>query len=358
MTLLIPDAFHEANLPLATIYRHPDLQVRMLQPFGNVHVQQDVVSNYRQLIEEDNDLGSLSIVEEVGNDEQLTGRMLLADGYHRFEAMKQLGHESAPCKIYRGSWFTAILLAARENGGRGLQFSLSDRKKVAEQILIGLAKQGVRWSDREIANWAGLDRATVAKVREELQQRRDVGIPDEIEVHGSDGRVYTITPPTPRPRWNPYQEYQFDELLDNLPNADKYTPPPEPRKPSRGDWRKTNPDYPQLQKQPSRKAGDGGGAKPWTPSKDFGRIEYPANSKGAASGAWQPVQRVARTISYDLTYRRASEQGVEEAEATEKTIRLLPRDVLAQVLWDSGIMDVLEQLPAELLDKVLRDLRL
>src|SRR5689334_74414 len=153
MTLLIPDEFYEANLPLATIYRHPDLQVRAFQTFGSTHVHQDVVSNYRQLLEEDADLGSFSIVEEVDNDGQLTGRMLLADGYHRYEALKQLGREVAPCKVYRGNWFTATLLAARENGGRGLQFSLSDRKKVAEQILIGLAKQGVRWSDREIAGW-------------------------------------------------------------------------------------------------------------------------------------------------------------------------------------------------------------
>ena len=67
---------------------------------------------------------------------------------------------------------------------------------------------------------------------------------------------------------------------------------------------------------------------------------------------------MARAISYDLTYRRTGEQEVEEAFATEKTMRLLPRDVLGQLLRDSGVMDVLEQLPAELLDKVLRDLRL
>src|SRR5689334_446912 len=100
MALLIPDEFYEVNLPLATIYRHPDLQVRAFPPFGNVHVQQDVVNNYRQLLEEDADLGSLSIVEEVNDDGQPTGRLLLADGYHRYQALQQLGREFAPCKVY------------------------------------------------------------------------------------------------------------------------------------------------------------------------------------------------------------------------------------------------------------------
>jgi hypothetical protein len=362
MTVRIPEEFYEASVALDAIDRHRDLQVRVLQPFGTLHVRQDIADDYRTLYEEGKDLGRLSIVEEVDGEGEPTGRMLLADGHHRYEALKMLGREFAPCKVYKGDRFTAILLAARENGGRGLQFSLTDRKKVAEQLLTGLARRNVTWSDREIADWAGLDRATVSKVRDELKNRRGLAIPDDIEVHTSDGRVYTIKPAAPRPRWDPNQGYQHDELLDELPGANEYIPPPPPRKPARGSWHRprpaSSPDYPDVHKQLSPETEDGRGSKPWTPSKDFGRIEHPTGSWVASTGEWQPVRRVARTISYELTYRRAGEQGMEQAVASEQTMRLLPRDVLAQLLHDAGVMDVLEQLPQELRDKLLRDLRL
>lgn len=195
MELLIPGEFYEASVELSAIFCHRDLQVRALALVDDQYVRKDIVRDYRTLYDEDKDLGRLTLVEEVDQSGEATGRFLLADGNHRFEALKQLGREVAPCTIYRGDKLTAILLAARENGGRGLQFSLNDRKKVAEKLLLGLAKRGVTWSDREIGDWAGLSRATVSDVRAELKNRRDVDIPDEIEVHTKDGRVYIIRPP-------------------------------------------------------------------------------------------------------------------------------------------------------------------
>jgi ParB-like chromosome segregation protein Spo0J len=66
-------------------------------------------------------MNPLKVVEEIDDDAQPTGRFLLADGYHRYQAHQQLGHKTVCCRIREGDELTALLLAARENGGRGWQ---------------------------------------------------------------------------------------------------------------------------------------------------------------------------------------------------------------------------------------------
>jgi hypothetical protein len=218
MSLYIPENFYEATLPLSALYRDPALQVRTLAPFGKLQIRPEIITHYRELYEDGKDLGPLAVVEEIDETGAPTNRLLLADGHHRFEALKQLGRATVPCKVYRGDEFTAVLLAARENGGRGLSFDPYNRKHVVRRLLITLAEQGTTWSNQEIADHVGVDYATVRTVRADLKKSRGWDILDAFDEPTLARRTL---PPDERPRWNPNQGYIQDPLLDNLPGADE-----------------------------------------------------------------------------------------------------------------------------------------
>ena len=224
MSLYVPEKFYRATIPLALLYRHPDLQVRAVARFGELQIRPDIVENYRKLYEQGRDLGPLVVVREINEDGTVTGRFLLADGYHRFEALKQLNRTSVRCHVYRGDDFTAVLLAARENGRRGLPFGPNDTKQAISALLLALAKEETTWSNQEIADRIGTDGATVRAVRAKL--KKWYAIPD-----GVDDADFPL--PEESRRWDRNQGYIPDPLFDNMPNADEYIPPPAPRQQGR-----------------------------------------------------------------------------------------------------------------------------
>jgi hypothetical protein len=220
MPLYLPERFYKATVPLSLIYRHPDLQVRAVARFGELQILPDIVETYKKLYEQGKDLGPLAVVREIKEDGTPTGRFLLADGNHRFAALKQLNRTEVLCRVYKGDDFTAVLLAARENGRRGLQFGSYDTKEAISVLLLALADQGTTWSNQELADRVGTDGATVRAVRAEL--KKWYAIPDGVDDH-------KFLLPEERPRWNRNQGYIADQLFDDLPGADQYVPPPAPR---------------------------------------------------------------------------------------------------------------------------------
>jgi hypothetical protein len=154
-----------------------------------------------------------------------TGRLLIADGFLRAEALRQLGRVEAVCTIYTGDSLTANLIAARENGGRGLQFELFERKQTARALLIHVAEQEVAWSIQEIADVTGLDRATVRELSQELKHRRGLAIADAVDEHTCDGPASTDLADE-RPHYSANGRYIPDPLFDNMPDADTVVSPP------------------------------------------------------------------------------------------------------------------------------------
>ncbi len=116
------------------------------------------------------------------------------------------------CRIRQGDDLTALLLAARENGGRGMQFLSVDRENVAKMLLIALARRGITWSDVQIARHAGIHRSTVARVRADINSLYT--LPDTRQVV-RNGTSYMMTPGQPH-------VYKPDSLLDSMPNADRF----------------------------------------------------------------------------------------------------------------------------------------
>jgi len=119
-----PEDCYEATVALAALTREPSIQIREL---GRIRIHQQAIAHYRSLYADGKNLGPLAVVKEIDAASMPTGRLLLADGFLRAEALRQLGRAEAACTIYTGDSFTATLIAARANGGRGLQFKLYER---------------------------------------------------------------------------------------------------------------------------------------------------------------------------------------------------------------------------------------
>jgi hypothetical protein len=224
---LIPSKTREADLLLTAITISSTFQVRCLRNHNGLLINTETVDDYQELLADGVDLGPLEVIEEIDDQGQPTGRFLLADGHHRWEAHRRLKHETVHCRIRQGDDLTALLLAASANGGRGLRFGLADRKKVAEMLLKALAKRGLTWSNEQIASHAGIHRSTVAQVRADINSR--FTIPDTRQVVRGN-QTYTMTPGQPR-------AYQIDELLDTMPTADRYIEPPAQKQSSRPPFR-------------------------------------------------------------------------------------------------------------------------
>jgi hypothetical protein len=98
MDIHFPEDCYEATIALAAITRDPALYVRVMPP----RMQQQTVAYYRSLYADGKDLGPLALVEEIDETGQPTGRLLLADGFLRVEALLQLRRAEAACTIYTG----------------------------------------------------------------------------------------------------------------------------------------------------------------------------------------------------------------------------------------------------------------
>lgn len=242
-------------------------------------------------------------------------------------------------------------------------------------MLLGLAKRGVTWSDGQIGDWTGLDRATVSRVRAELKNRPDVDIPYEIEVYTKDGRVYIMKTPIVPPRWDPSAGYQHDPLFDELPNADEYLPPPTPAR-SQGGAR-----YGGRQSGGRNIRQQTGDHMPVPPSNasstlsSLGRRDpevtpnLPSSVSENTPSDDQLVQPPAGTLNmlsgevYDcVTYRRPVPNGsLEQVRVESQAINLLPPDIREQILRDLEIPQLARRALAdrpELCERVLRSLGL
>jgi hypothetical protein len=90
----------------------------------------------------------------------------LADGFHRVEAKRKIGHETILAEIREGSSRDAILHGAGSNSSHGLRRTHADKRRAVEHLLKD--PEWARWSDRKIAEVAKVDHKTVGTIRKEL----------------------------------------------------------------------------------------------------------------------------------------------------------------------------------------------
>lgn len=112
------------------------------------------------------------------------GTMRVIDGMHRLRVAMMKGRREIGVRFFDGTEEDAFVAAVTANIGHGLPLSLADREAAAARILTSHP----HWSDRAIAESAGLAASTVARIRNRLITA-DAQPESRI---GRDGRVRPI----------------------------------------------------------------------------------------------------------------------------------------------------------------------
>lgn len=93
------------------------------------------------------------------------GKYLLADGFHRMLAARQLGLTALPAEIREGTRQDFVTFAVGANAGHGLPQTNADKRRAVELALAELADQ----SDHTIAQACKVSQPFVGKVRKQLK---------------------------------------------------------------------------------------------------------------------------------------------------------------------------------------------
>lgn len=119
----------------------------------------------------------------------------IVDGWHRYEAHVLCGHDTIPCTVTVGWHDEAVLAAVRANAEHGLRRTNED-KRLAVRTLLMHPEWG-KWSDRVIAEKAGVSHPTVKAVRDTLEGSGDV---EKFSTRtDSSGRKQPASKPKPAP---------------------------------------------------------------------------------------------------------------------------------------------------------------
>jgi len=134
-----------AKIPLTSLVLDPALQVRPVDPL--------VVEDYAQ------DLDALPAVSVCS----VAGRLLLADGWHRYRAHELAGASEIQAIMMEGTMEEALLFIAGCDIRTGLRRS-REAKRQAVRIVLR-TDVGSAWSDREIALHCGVSHTFVGTLR-------------------------------------------------------------------------------------------------------------------------------------------------------------------------------------------------
>jgi ParB-like nuclease family protein len=110
--------------------------------------------------------------------------MRVIDGMHRLKAAILRGRHAVEVRFFDGDSDAAFVLAVQANISHGLPLALSDRTAAARRILESFPE----WSDRRIAESAGLSPKTVGTIRAKSTEE----LPHLTARVGRDGRVRRI----------------------------------------------------------------------------------------------------------------------------------------------------------------------
>jgi ParB-like nuclease domain len=106
----------------------------------------------------------------------------LADGFHRVEAARRIGHEFILAEVRQGTSRDATLAACAANATHGLRRTNEDKRRAITAMLRD--PEWSKWSDRAIAKACAVDHKSVAKVRRDLTAPRGGEIPTPTKKHG------------------------------------------------------------------------------------------------------------------------------------------------------------------------------
>lgn len=123
-------------------------------------LNEDTVAEYANIIRDGTDFPAVTLFFDGSTH-------WLADGFHRFFAYKQAGAEEIPAEVHQGTKREAVLHSVRANAQHGLPRTREDKRKAVLTLLEDA--EWAKWSNREIADRAGVTHPFVSKLREEME---------------------------------------------------------------------------------------------------------------------------------------------------------------------------------------------
>lgn len=135
-------------------------------------LDEDAVARYQEVVDR------LPAVE--GWHDPDTNEIFLVDGRHRCEARKREGHQDVELVFFEGSRVDAEVRAFSANLPHPLPLTKLQRRKAIMEIVRRRYTRTNNW----IAEEAGCSQGTVGKIREELEEQKQIPVLDRLERKG------------------------------------------------------------------------------------------------------------------------------------------------------------------------------
>jgi len=125
-------------------------------------IRQEVVDDYAERLQADDDFPPLVVFKRATD-----GLLHLADGFHLYRALEEVGKKKALCDVRAGDIRDARLFAAGSNKSHGLRRSNEDKRRSVRALLDD--EEWREWSDRSIADHVGVSPTFVGNMRKEWE---------------------------------------------------------------------------------------------------------------------------------------------------------------------------------------------
>lgn len=136
-------------------------------------------------------------------------RYLLADGFHRYEAVKKLGRDEIEAEIKQGTRQDAEKYAALANLQHGKPLTRAERRKAVERMLKLHTERANNW----IAQDMGVSENTVKKYRGELESGSQIATLEKFI--GKDGKEYPREIKHPKRDEQETEEHEAEAPLES-----------------------------------------------------------------------------------------------------------------------------------------------
>lgn len=128
---------------------------------SRISLNQDVVNEYAELMQEGIKFPPLEVYHD-GSD------YWLVDGFHRYFAHKKIGSSLVEIEVTAGTLREAQLKSKAVNHDHGLRRTNADIHKAIKDMLLD--KEWSQWSYAEIAKWIGTSKATVGRIKLQMDE--------------------------------------------------------------------------------------------------------------------------------------------------------------------------------------------
>lgn len=115
----------------------------------------------------------------------------VVDGLHRFLAAQQAKETSIPVIVLEGDGRKGFLFAVGANSSHGLRLTTDDKNHIVRNMLLDA--EWSHWSSAQLAEFAGVSRRFVDKLKKSMEKSGDITPSSIVTVKRKDGTIDYVT---------------------------------------------------------------------------------------------------------------------------------------------------------------------